>query len=268
MKRGRTSPMSRSLGLSVALSLLISTAAFADVSIAVTAVPANGSVDFVVTTTNRGPAVATNVAARLQVDGANPFLTAVPPTCTQLRGEVTCVAATLAAGESASYTVTVFNGGSSGALTGTARVASANNTAVATAVIAGPQLSITVTPAEATLSIGSTASHTITVSNDDSAAIDSLAIVEDWSGGVKLLSATPSSGNCTISSGAHGLTCNLAGLAAGAKATVTVLATSTTTGTWAGSVQAYVPLSGFYPVGGTYVVTVVPGALHRRAARH
>ena len=68
MKRGRTSPMSRSLGLSVALSLLISTAAFADVSIAVTAVPANGAVDFVVTTTNRGPAVATNVAARLQVD--------------------------------------------------------------------------------------------------------------------------------------------------------------------------------------------------------
>jgi len=261
----RTSPMSGSLGLFVALSLLISTSAFADVSIAVTAVPANGSVDFVVTTTNRGPAAATNVAARLQVDGANPFLTAVPPNCTQLGGEVTCVAATLAAGESASYTVTVFNGG---ALTGTARVGTGNNTAVATAAIAGPQLSITVTPAEATLSIGSTASHTITVSNDDTAATDSLAIVEDWSGGVKLLSATPSSGNCTISSGAHGLTCNLAGLAAGAKATVTVVATATTTGTWAGSVQAYVPLSGFYPVGGTYVVTVVPGALHRRAARH
>jgi len=252
----------------------------ADVAVSLTSeasVPQRGPAHYVVTAVNHGPATATNVTVRFQLSGTGVGATAVWPSdpnvhCFEFMGEgLDCVVPSLAPGAAFTFSEVTEGQPLEGFATGTARVATgnndpnvSNNTATAVSLFGGPDLGISVTPSDATVTYGASATHTITVSNSGS-ALDAVAVTEAWSGGFAFATVTPSSGSCTI--WGKGFTCNVGALAAGAHATVTVTGNAAALGVWSGSVQAYVPQSGTYPVGASYALSVVAPA-HHRAAGH
>lgn len=253
----------------------------ADVRLTVTAeptVPSNGLLHFVMTATNYGPSTATNVTAHFQIAGTNIAVTNVEPPpnanikCITYGDGVSCAANSLVSGEFFFATITVSAGGGSVIVAGTGRAASgthdpnlSNNVAAATPVIVAPVLSVAVNPPSATLTLGQSATHTITVSNSGGAAANPLDVSEQWTGGFFAASVTASAGTCTT--GNSGFTCNAGTLAAGAQMTVTVTGTATAPGTWSGAIQAFVPLSGGISASTAYALTVTSPP-HHRASGH
>lgn len=121
------------------------------------------------------------------------------------------------------------------------------------ATAAGPDLRIVVTPAEATVAVGKTVEHTITVTNagGDLANVEVSDVVPV---NTALVSAKPSAGKCTLDRTAA-VVCQTGALAAGKKVTIVVTVRGARAGSDAGSLMASVPGSGYYPVGATYTVT-------------
>jgi uncharacterized repeat protein (TIGR01451 family) len=124
-----------------------------------------------------------------------------------------------------------------------------------------PDLRVSATPSEAGAVVGQTVAHTITVSNAGAGAAAAATVTEDWSGGFSFVTVTPSSGTCSVAG--NGVTCDVGALAPGAQATVTVTGKATAVGPWGGSISAFVPQSGRYPVGTTYALTIT-APQHRR----
>lgn len=252
-----------------------------DVRVTVTSEPTvvNGVVHFVVTTTNFGPAAASNVTSRFQLAGTNIAIsnTELPPNanikCINYFGSgPSCVASTLAAGEFFISTITVTTGGAGVVIQGTARAASgthdpdlSNNIATATPAILAPALNVSVNPPSATVTLGQTVTHTIAISNSGTASADPATVREQWVSGFSVTSVTSSTGTCSNAS--DGFTCILGALAPGAQATVTVTGKAPSFGTWSGAISAFVPLSGGGLATTTYSLTVTAPP-HHRAAGH
>jgi len=122
------------------------------------------------------------------------------------------------------------------------------------ATAAGPDLRIAVTPSEATVAVGKSVEHTITVTNagGDLANVEVSDVVPV---DTALVSAKPSAGTCTLDRTAAVL-CQTGALAAGKKVTIVLTVRGARAGSGAGSLMASVPGSGYYPVGATYTTTV------------
>jgi len=120
---------------------------------------------------------------------------------------------------------------------------------------AGPDLRIAVTPADATVAVGNTVEHTITVTNAGGDDVGNVEVSDVLPACTELVSAKPSSGRCTPDRTAA-VVCETGALAAGKKVTIVVTARATHAGNGAGAVNADVPGSGYYPVGTTYTTTV------------
>ncbi|MFA5273701.1 MAG: DUF11 domain-containing protein, partial [Candidatus Peribacter sp.] len=227
----------------------------ADLSIAKTGpstVQLGGTISYVVTVTNSGPATATNATVTDVIPGGLTFNAAASPGCTLNGGgtSVLCAINSLAAGQSQAFTL-VFTAGST-ALCSTnvlnaATISSAddpnsaNNTSqtVTTAVQCGtPTYSITKTDGRTTVLPGESLTYQITVTNTSSYAATNVQVTDALPGGVTYVTSSDSG----ILNGAT-VQWTLGSLAAGASKTLIVIVTVPSTAS-DGTVLTNIALAG------------------------
>jgi uncharacterized repeat protein (TIGR01451 family)/fimbrial isopeptide formation D2 family protein len=196
---------------------------------------------------NNGPSVAANVVLRDPLPTGTAFTSIAAPgfSCSTpaagTTGDVVCTTATLAVGASTTVTLTVQVAATlldGAVITNAAAVRSdtvdlvpGNNTDREPTTVAAPtsvDLAIAKTDAADPVLVGANITYTLTVRNDGPAAATGVTVTDTLPAGLTLVSATPSQGApCT---GTTTVSCVLGGLAAGAQATVAVVATASTTG--------------------------------------
>jgi uncharacterized repeat protein (TIGR01451 family) len=152
-------------------------------------------------------------------------------------GTITCNAASLANGATATFTLTVkVAANATGSLANSATVSSAtadpngaNGAGAAGSVAVGPaqsDLSLTKTTTATSAIIGSTIPYLITVTNHGPSTATNVTVTDDLPPGLQFVSAVPSQGSCTQS---DPISCSLGTLIAGTSATITVQAKVTAT---------------------------------------
>jgi len=200
--------------------------------------PAGGSAFCTLQVDNLGLSDATGVTVTDNIVSSTPFTITSAPGCSGIpvgpvtSASLTCTLGTLAAGASATITVT-FSAASGGDIDDTAAVSSTtpdpnpgNNSATGKVTFASAaDLSVTKT-APATVVAGTNLTYTITVANAGPSTAASVVMKDTIPAQVSVLTVTPSVGSCTA--GIPGnplqpLTCTLGSLASGANATVTVV---------------------------------------------
>lgn len=194
---------------------------------------------------NAGPDAAANVEMTDVLPAGLLFQSITRPTgftCTTpavgANGTITCTAATLANGATATFTLTVrVATGATGNVTNTATVLSttADPDAGDTTDGAPP---VTLAPASADLSIiksttassaatGSMLTYTIAVANAGPSTATNVVVVDTLPSGLQLISAVPSQGTCSVTTP---VTCNLGSILSGGDATITLQTRVTATG--------------------------------------
>jgi uncharacterized repeat protein (TIGR01451 family) len=264
-------------------------AASADVSINkntnTTSVAPGTTFSYTIAVTNNGPDAAANVVMTDILPAQLQFVSITTPAgfncvtpAVNANGTVTCTAATLANGATATFTlsVRVSPSATSGSVTNSASVVSttadatpANGTDPAPAVaIAAPSadLAVTKTTNSTTLTTGNSVTYTITVTNNGPATATNVIVTDDLPAGLAFVSATPSQGTCNA---ADPISCNIGTLNNGASATISVVANVTATG---GTIANTASADGTEtdPVGGnnsstTPAIPAVPGAAQAEA---
>ena len=104
-----------------------------------------------------------------------------------------------------------------------------NGLPAAQAVLPVADLSITKSDSPDSAPLDGSLTYTLTVTNNGPDGVPSVVVADTLPGGVSFVSATPSQGSCSESSGT--VTCTLGTLANGATATVTIVVTATAPGT-------------------------------------
>jgi uncharacterized repeat protein (TIGR01451 family) len=184
------------------------------------------------TYSNGGTAAATSVIVKETVPAGTTFSAVSDTTnCSQAAGVVTCNFASLAAGASGTFTVTVtVNAGVTGSITnGTYTIeATGISPTIGPAVItpiagAATDVGITKVATPLQVPIGQNVTFTLTVTNYGPATAQGVVVTDALPAGLSLVSATPSVGVCT---GATTVTCQLNDIALSGTATVTIVATA------------------------------------------
>jgi uncharacterized repeat protein (TIGR01451 family) len=209
-----------------------------------TAIAPGGSISYTITLTNNGPHNATNASMTDSLPASLLFQSISAPagfSCATpaigATGLITCTAASLANGASATFTLVVtVAGNATGTITNSAGTSGAqtdansgnsSSSAGALAVISSADVSIAKTTGSTQAPAGSVISYTLTASNAGPSPATNVVVTDTLPAGLQFVSATPSQGSC---SGTTTITCNLGTLAAAASATVTlnarVIATS------------------------------------------
>ncbi|MBI3608409.1 MAG: DUF11 domain-containing protein, partial [Nitrospirae bacterium] len=201
------------------------------------------NVTYTITVANAGPSAATGVTMTDALPASVTFVSVTPggPTCAQSLGTVTCGLGTMANGASTTITIVVTpTAAAVGTLSNTASVTSSvtdtvtsnNSSTTTTTVNASADLSITKTDAPDPVLAGQNLTYTITVANAGPSAATGVTVTDTLPAGVTFVSATPTQGTC---SGTTTVTCALGTLNNGASATVTIVVKPTAAGTLSNS---------------------------------
>ncbi|HYC91065.1 MAG TPA: IPTL-CTERM sorting domain-containing protein [Thermoanaerobaculia bacterium] len=207
-----------------------------------TTAPAGSVITWTITLTNNGPDAATSPVMTDTLPASLLFRSITTPagfTCTtpafRTSGTITCSAATLANGASATFTlVTEVAAGTSGTITNNATATSATtdsnggNSTVTTGPVAivpsNADLTITKTTPTTSIPAGGNITYTITVSNAGPSTATNVVVNDTLPAGLQFVSATPSQGSCNA---ANPVVCNLGSILAGGNATITLVAQAT-----------------------------------------
>ena len=206
--------------------------------------PTGSLITYTIALTNNGPDAAANPVMTDTLPASLLFRSISAPagfTCTtpafRTTGTITCNAATLANGATATFTlVTEVASGSTGTLTNTATASSAtpdgnggNSGVTSSPVAIGPSsadLTITKTTPTTSIPAGGNVTYTITVGNAGPSTATNVVVNDTLPAGLQFVSATPSQGTCNAASP---VVCNLGTILAGANATITLVAQATGT---------------------------------------
>ena len=209
---------------------------------AATSVAPNGTLSYTINVTNNGPEAAASVVMTDVLPASLRFQSISAPagwSCTTpavgANGTVTCNAATLANGATATFTLTTtVANGATGTIANSASAshsgsdaAAGNNSGASPAlpvVATDADLSITKTTGTSSVASGGSLSYTITVTNNGPAAATNVVVTDTLPAGTAFVSATPSQGSC---SGTTTVTCTLGTPNASAIATITLNVTVT-----------------------------------------
>ncbi|MCE9524915.1 MAG: DUF11 domain-containing protein [Planctomycetales bacterium] len=211
---------------------------------------ANQNVVFTLTLTNAGPQSATNVTVADQLPAGLTFVSSTPSGSTTYNsGTGVWTVGTLASGASATLQITA-NVVTPGVKTNTAQVSASDqfdidstpNNSVGTeddqasAVVTpnATDLSVTKTVNSSSPQFGANVTYTINVTNNGPLAATGVQLSDQLPAGVTFISSTPS-GSTTYNS-ATGIW-NVGSLASGASATLTIVATAGTSGTFTNTAQ-------------------------------
>lgn len=185
------------------------------------------------TYSNGGTAPATNVIVKETVPAQTTFSAVSDTTnCSQAAGVVTCNYASVAAGASGTFTVTVtVNAGATGSITngtytieGTGISPTIGPTVITPIAGAATDVGIVKVAAPTQVPVGQNVTFTLTVTNYGPATAKGVVVTDTLPVGLTLVSATPSVGVCT---GVGTVTCQLNDIALSGSATVTIVATAT-----------------------------------------
>jgi uncharacterized repeat protein (TIGR01451 family) len=219
----------------------------ADLSItkttATTNAPAGSTFSYTIVLTNNGPDAAASVVMTDILPASLLFRSIATPAgfiCTTpavgANGTITCNAATLANGASATFTLVVQVAASSGTFSNTATASSAtadpnggNSTGASGGVTAGPaqaDIELTKTTGSTSATPGGTVNYTITVTNAGPSPATSVVVLDTLPAGLQFVSAIPSQGTCN---NASPITCNLGTIANGGNATIAIATQVTAT---------------------------------------
>ena len=193
-------------------------------------VPVDGTVTYTLTVANAGPNAATGVVITDRVPAALDPVSAPDCSYAAATGVVTCDVGTLAAGASASRTVTLRAGPraagqtavNAASVTATEADPTPADTTARAPVTVGQQVDLRLvkTASAASVEAGSTLSYTFVVTNAGPSAATGVVVDDALPAGVTPLGATPSQGACTVT--ATAVSCSLGTLAAGGAAQVVV----------------------------------------------
>jgi uncharacterized repeat protein (TIGR01451 family) len=187
--------------------------------------------------TNNGPSPATGVTVSDTLPSGVTFVSASASqgSCSGT-SSVICALGNLANSASATVTI-VVRPTAAGTLTNTATVsgtepdpAPANNTATTSTTVTALTADLSITKADAPdpVIVGQTLTYTLTATNSGPSDATGVTVTDTLPGGVTLVSASASQGNC---SGTNTISCSLGNLTNGSSATVTIRVTPTTAGT-------------------------------------
>lgn len=211
---------------------------------------ANQNAVFTLTLTNGGPQSATNVTVADQLPAGLTFVSSVPSGSTSYNnGSGVWTVGTLASGGTATLQITATVT-TPGAKTNTAQVSASDqfdgdSTPGNSAPAEDDQASAVVTPSSTDLSVtktvnsanplfGSNVTYTVTVTNNGPAAASGVTLTDSLPAGVTFVSSA-ASGSTTYSSGTGVWT--VGALASGASATLTLVGTAGTLGTFVNTAQ-------------------------------
>jgi uncharacterized repeat protein (TIGR01451 family) len=211
---------------------------------------ANQTVVFTLTLTNNGPQSATNVAVADQLPAGLTFVSSTPSGSTTYNsGTGVWTVGSLASGANATLQITATVA-TPGVKTNTAQVSASdqldpdstpNNSVTteddqASAVVTpnATDLSVTKTVNNAAPAFGANVTYTVTVTNNGPMAASGVQLTDQLPAGMTFVSSTPS--GSTTYSNVTGIW-NVGGLASGASATLTIVATAGTAGTFNNTAQ-------------------------------
>ncbi|HEX6084139.1 MAG TPA: IPTL-CTERM sorting domain-containing protein [Thermoanaerobaculia bacterium] len=206
-----------------------------------TSAPAGSLITYTIALTNNGPDAATNPVMTDALPSSLLFRSITTPagfTCTtpafRTTGTITCNAATLANGATATFTLVTEVAAGSGTVSNTATAGSdtpdgngGNSGSTSSPVAIGPSsadLTITKTTPTTTATAGTNITYTITVSNAGPSTATNVVVNDTLPAGLQFVSATPSQGTCNAASP---VVCNLGNILTGANATITLVAQAT-----------------------------------------
>ena len=212
----------------------------ADLSItkttATTNAPAGSTFSYTIVMTNNGPDAATSVEMEDVLPASLLFRSITEPAgfdcvtpAVGATGTITCTAASLANGASATFTLVVEVAATSGPISNTATAESAtsdpnsgNSGGTSSGVIAGPaaaDIEVTKTTTATQAVPGGTLNYTITVTNAGPSSATNVVVTDTLPAGLTLISATPSQGTCNA---VNPVSCNLGTILNGGSATITL----------------------------------------------
>jgi uncharacterized repeat protein (TIGR01451 family) len=220
----------------------------AALSVGLTANPSPAKVGqaliYTLTVSNTGPSTASSVTAAdaLPAGLSLSSVTTSQGSCTGA-ASLSCALGTLAAGSSATVTITTLPSqagtviDSSAVNSGTPNPNAANNTASVSTVVdttggggggSDAAISITATASPSPATVGSPLVYTITVTNGGPAGAAETMVTDIMPGGASLASVTSTQGTCT---GTESLSCSLGTIPSGGSVTITMTLVPTEKGT-------------------------------------
>jgi uncharacterized repeat protein (TIGR01451 family) len=232
-----TDPVNNTAGISVNVAPI-----YADVAVAMTGGPnpviVGNNITYTITVTNDGPNTATGVVLTDPLPAGVTYVsgTASAGTITQSGASLTADLGDLGAGGAATI-VLVAQATEIGAPSNTATVSStstdlnlANNSAMlATSVVPDQaDLAVAITAPSGVVAVGGSVIYTVTVTNNGPAPAAGVVLTDALPAGETYVSATTSQGTASVSGGT--VTADLGNLGVGASATVTIVATASTSG--------------------------------------
>lgn len=200
---------------------------------------AGTALTYVATARNNGPLSATGVVVTETLPAGVTYVSATPSsgTCSQANLVVTCNLGTLVSSSQGTVTM-VVTPATPGSITASGSVTSAvtdpntsNNTASSTSTVNAAQVDIQVTKygTPNPVAYGGTVTYSITVHNSGPSIATGVVATDTPMAQFTFVSITPSQGTC---SGTSTITCALGTIANGANATMTMVMTATSIGTF------------------------------------